>query len=142
MDISSPQVEEQIEAVNVVLDELGVADKPTLVVFNKIDRVTTPGLAKRFTEQYPNSIAVSAKTGEGFEAFMAELGKQLRPVREMLELSIPHSQSELIAQLHEVGQVLERDYDAAEAVFKALIPPSHRATFESYIIREDNLAKA
>ncbi len=142
VDISSPQVEEQIEAVNVVLGELGVADKPTLMVFNKIDRVTTPGLAKRFTEQYPNSIAVSAKTGEGFEAFMAELGKQLRPVREMLELSIPHSQSELIAQLHEVGQVLERDYDAAEAVFKALIPASHRTTFESYIIREDNLAKA
>ena len=142
VDISSPQVEEQIEAVNVVLDELGVADKPTLMVFNKIDRVTTPGLAKRFTDLHPNSIVVSARTGEGFEAFMAELGKQLRPVREMLELSIPHSQSEVIAQLHEVGQVLERDYDAAEAVFKALIPPSHRATFERFIIRENKLAKA
>ena len=88
VDISSPQVEEQIEAVNVVLDELGVADKPTLMVFNKIDRVTTPGLAKRFTDLYPNSIVVSARTGEGFEAFMAELGKQLRPVREMRVLSI------------------------------------------------------
>ena len=142
VDISSPQVEEQIEAVNVVLDELSVADKPMLIVFNKIDRVTVPGLTKRFTEQYPNSIVVSAKTGEGFEAFMAELGKQLRPVREMLELSIPHSQSEVIAQLHEVGQVLERDYDAAEAVFKALIPPSHRAAFEPFIIREDDLKKA
>ena len=142
VDISSPQAEEQIEAVNVVLDELGVADKPMLMVFNKIDRVTAPGLAKRFTGQYPNSIVVSARTGKGFEAFMAELGKQLRPVREMLELSIPHSQSEVIAQLHEVGQVLERDYDAPEAMFKALIPPSHRAAFEPFIIREDDLAKA
>jgi len=142
VDISSPQAEEQIEAVNVVLDELGVADKPMLMVFNKIDRVTAPGLAKRFTDRYPNSIVVSARTGEGFEAFMAELGKQLRPVREMLELSIPHSQSEVIAQLHEVGQVLERDYDAPEAVFKAFIPPSHRAVFEPFIIREGDLAKA
>ena len=142
VDISSPQAEEQIEAVNVVLDELGVADKPMLMVFNKVDRVSAPGLAKRFTGQYPNSIVVSARTGEGFEAFMAELGKQLRPVREMLELSIPHSQSEVIAQLHEVGQVLERDYDAPEAMFKALIPPSHRAAFEPFIIREDDLAKA
>jgi len=48
----------------------------------------------------------------------------------------------VIAQLHEVGQVLERDYDAAEAVFKVFIPPSHRATFERFIIREDDLAKA
>ena len=142
VDISLPQAQEQIDAVNVVLDELDVADKPMLMVFNKIDRVTAPGLAKRFTDQYPNSIVVSARTGEGFDAFMSELGKQLRPVREMLEFSIPHSQPELIAQLHEVGQVLERDYDAPEAVFKALIPPSHRALFEPFIIREDDLAKA
>ena len=142
VDISLPQAQEQIDAVNVVLDELDVADKPMLMVFNKIDRVTAPGLAKRFTDQYPNSIVVSARTGEGFDAFMSELGKQLRPGREMLEFSIPHSQPELIAQLHEVGQVLERDYDAPEAVFKALIPPSHRALFEPFIIRKDELGKA
>ena len=142
VDISSPHAEEQIEAVNQVLGELGVADKPMLIVFNKIDRVTAPGLAKRYTTEYENSIVVSAKTGEGFDVFMAELGKQLRPVRQMVELSIPHSKSNVIARLHEVGQVLERNYDGAEAVFKALIPPNHLAHFESFIIAEDELAKA
>ena len=142
VDISSPHAEEQIEAVNQVLGELGVADKPMLMVFNKIDRVTAPGLAKRYTTEYENSIVVSAKTGEGFDAFMAELGKQLRPVRQMVELSIPHSKSNVIARLHEVGQVLERNYDGAEAVFKALIPPNHLAYFESFITAEDELAKA
>lgn len=142
VDISSPHAEEQIEAVNQVLGELGVADKPMLMVFNKIDRVTAPGLAKRYTTEYENSIVVSAKTGEGFDAFMAELGKQLRPVRQMVELSIPHSKSNVIARLHEVGQVLERNYDGAEAVFKALIPPNHLAHFESFITAEDELAKA
>ena len=142
VDISSPHAEEQIEAVNQVLGELGVADKPMLMVFNKIDRVTAPGLAKRYTSEYENSIVVSAKTREGFDAFMAELGKQLRPVRQMVELSIPHSKSNVIARLHEVGQVLERNYDGAEAVFKALIPPNHLAHFESFITAEDELAKA
>ena len=142
VDISSPHAEEQIEAVNQVLGELGVADKPMLMVFNKIDRVTAPGLAKRYTTEYENSIVVSAKTREGFYAFMAELGKQLRPVRQMVELSIPHSKSNVIARLHEVGQVLERNYDGAEAVFKALIPPNHLAHFESFITAEDELAKA
>ncbi len=142
VDISSPQAEEQIEAVNVVLYELGVADKPMLMVFNKIDRVTAPGLARRLTDEYPNSIVVSARSGEGFEAFMAELGKQLRPVRDLLVLSVPHSQSEVIARLHEVGQVLERDYNGNKAVLKVLVPPDHRAAFEPFIIREDGLAKA
>ena len=142
VDISSPQAEEQIEAVNVVLDELGVADKPMMMVFNKIDRVTSVSLAKRFTDQYPNSIVVSARTGEGFKAFMAELGKQLRPVRDMLVLGIPHSQSDVIARLHEVGQVLERQYNSNEAVIKALVPPDYRAVFEPFIIQDDSLAKA
>ncbi len=142
VDISSPQAEEQIEAVNVVLDELGVADKPMMMVFNKIDRVTSVSLAKRFTDQYPNSIVVSARTGEGFKAFMAELGKQLRPVRDMLVLGIPHSQSDVIERLHEVGQVLERQYNSNEAVIKALVPPDYRAVFEPFIIQGDSLAKA
>ena len=142
VDISSPQAEEQIEAVNIVLDELGVADKPMMMVFNKIDRVTSVSLAKRFTDQYPNSIVVSARTGEGFKAFMAELGKQLRPVRDMLVLGIPHSQSDVIARLHEVGQVLERQYNSNEAVIKALVPPDYRAVFEPFIIQGDSLAKA
>jgi len=41
-----------------------------------------------------------------------------------------------------VGQVLERNYDGAEALFKALIPPNHLAHFESFITAEDELAKA
>ncbi|MED6315514.1 MAG: GTPase HflX, partial [Verrucomicrobiota bacterium] len=78
----------------------------------------------------------------GFKAFMAELGKQLRPVRDMLVLGIPHSQSDVIARLHEVGQVLERQYNSNEAVFKALVPPDYRAVFEPFIIQGDSLAKA
>ena len=142
VDISSPQAEEQIEAVNIVLEELGVVDKPMMMVFNKIDRVTSVSLAKRFTDQYPNSIVVSARTGEGFKAFMAELGKQLRPIRDMLVLGIPHSQSDVIARLHEVAQVLERQYNSNEAVIKALVPPDYRAVFEPFIIQGDSLAKA
>ena len=134
VDVSSPYAEEQIEAVNLVLSELGVGEKRILMVFNKIDRISSSGLTNRFTEKYSNSIAVSAKTGEGFSEFMAELGKQLRPIRQMVELSIPHSKSNVIARIHEVGQVLERDYDGEEAFFKALIPPNYLDYFESYII--------
>ncbi len=37
VDISHPDFEEQIEVVNQTLKELGAADKPMMVVFNKID---------------------------------------------------------------------------------------------------------
>lgn len=142
VDVSSPYAEEQIEAVNLVLKDLGVEEKRTLMIFNKVDRISSSGLSKRFTDQYSNSIAVSAKTGEGFDELMAELSKQLRPIRQMVGISIPHSKSDIIARLHEVGQVLERNYDGDEAMFKALIPPNYLDYFESYLTDEDDFVNA
>ncbi|MBR1851532.1 MAG: GTPase HflX [Bacteroidales bacterium] len=40
VDISHPNHEEQIEAVNRTLEEIGANDKPTIMVFNKIDAYT------------------------------------------------------------------------------------------------------
>ena len=39
VDISHPQVEEQIQAVNAVLAEIGAGGKPTIMVLNKLDRL-------------------------------------------------------------------------------------------------------
>ena len=39
VDVSHPSFEEQIEIVNHTLVEIGAADKPTILVFNKIDRL-------------------------------------------------------------------------------------------------------
>lgn len=41
VDVSHPSFEEQIVVVNQTLAELGIADKPTILVFNKIDRITS-----------------------------------------------------------------------------------------------------
>jgi len=38
VDISHPQFEEQIDSVNQILDEIHSAEKPTIMVFNKIDQ--------------------------------------------------------------------------------------------------------
>ncbi len=133
VDLSHPLVEEQILAVNTVLDELGAAGKPTLMVFNKIDKFESRELLRQYLERFPNSIGVSAKTGEGRPEFLAELGAQLRPVREFVELSIPHERAAVIARLHAVAQVLERDYEGATARFKARIPPHLHEEFAAFI---------
>ena len=40
VDISHPDFEEQIEVVNETLKDLGVSDKPSMIIFNKIDNYT------------------------------------------------------------------------------------------------------
>ncbi len=134
VDASHPLAAEQIRAVNAVLEDIGAAGKPTLMVFNKIDRLENGDAAGRFLEQYPNSVAVSAATREGFPAFSAELGGRLRPSREFVELHVPHTEPAVIARLHAVGHVVERDYNGDGVRFKARIPPHCHAEFAAFIV--------
>jgi GTPase len=135
-DLSHPQVGEQIVAVNSVLEEIGAAGKPTLMVFNKVDRLGSSDLLSQCLERFPNGVGVSAKSGEGIPALLAELGTMLRPVRELVALAIPHHETAVIARLHSSAQVIERDYAGAHARFKARIPPHLRGEFEPFI-RDD-----
>ncbi|MEW6303909.1 MAG: GTPase HflX [Verrucomicrobiota bacterium] len=135
VDISHPAPEEQIAAVNTVLEEIGAGNKPTLMVFNKTDRVPDGFAVGRYLEAFPNGVAVSARTGDGFPGLMEELGRSLRPVREFVELAIPHGESSVIARLHALAQVVERDYEGELARFKARIPPYLHAEFAPFIVQ-------
>ena len=137
VDASHPEAEQQIQAVDAVLKDIGADGKPTVMVFNKIDQLNGSHDAfSRSLEQHPNGVAISATTGEGVPALLAELGSRLRPIREFMELSVPHDQSGVIARLHEVGQVVERDYNGKTARFKARIPPHLHEEFAPFFVRE------
>ena len=133
VDISHPQAEEQIDAVNTVLMEIGAAEKPVLMVFNKVDRLSgafPPGLR----EKYPNAVSISARTGEGIAPLLAELGTQLRPIREFLTLRVPQEKAAIIARIHAVGQVVESRYSGKNARFKVRIPPHLLDEFAAFVV--------
>jgi len=137
VDVSHSEADEQIRAVNAVLEEIGAQGKPTIMLFNKVDQLNGDRSALgRLLDKYPGSVAISATTGEGLPELLAELGSQLRPIREFLELEIPHEAASVIARLHELGQVIERNYEGSCARFKARIPPHLREEFAPYMVRE------
>ncbi|HWX19173.1 MAG TPA: GTPase HflX [Candidatus Binatia bacterium] len=136
-DVSHPQANDQIQSVDAVLKEIGAEGKPTLMVFNKIDQLNgNQSVLSGFLERYPHGVALSATTGEGLPSLLAQLGSQLRPIREFIELAVPHEQAGVIARLHEVAQVVERHYDGRTARFKARIPPHLREEFAPFVVRE------
>jgi GTP-binding protein HflX len=136
VDVSHPQAAEQIAAVNQVLAEIGADGKPTIMAFNKIDQFAGNGSLEKLLQQFPAAVGISAKTGEGIPALIEELSTQLRPIREFVELRVPHGHSAVIARLHEVAQVTERDYAGDEARFRARIPPHFHAEFAPFIVQE------
>jgi GTP-binding protein HflX len=79
VDSASPQRDEQIDAVNGVLAEIGAAEVPQLLVYNQIDRV--PGLEPEIVrDSYGKilNIKVSAFTGAGIEALREALAGAAR----------------------------------------------------------------
>ena len=140
VDASHPNFESHIETVQEVLKEIGADEKPTLLVFNKADRLDGGNTIAHLLETHPGSVAISAKTSAGFPELFSELGRLLKPIRKMVDVEIPHDQSAVIARLHATGQVLESDYEGTTARFKALIPPYMRDEFSSYIVPEPETA--
>lgn len=97
VDISHPDFEEQIQVVNQTLKELGCSDKPSLIVFNKIDNyhwvdkepddltpptkenVTLDELKKTWmARENENCIFISAKDKENIDEFREVLYKRVR----------------------------------------------------------------
>jgi GTP-binding protein HflX len=136
VDVSHPQAAEQIAAVNSVLAEIGADGKPTIMVFNKIDKYEGNGALDKYLQQYPNAVAISAEKASGIPGLIEEIGTQLRPLRQFVELRVPHAESAIIARLHQVAQVTERDYAGKQARFRARIPPHFHDEFAPYIVRE------
>ena len=135
VDISHPQAQEQIEAVNDVLVEIGAAEKPVLMVFNKMDQLagSVPPVMR---EKYPHAVSISAKTGEGVGPLLAELGTQLRPVREFLDLRVPQEKAAVIARIHAIGQVVTSRYSGKNARFRVRIPPHLHTEFAPFVVAE------
>lgn len=117
-DISHAETEGQAEDVMAILAELGVAeDAPLIEVWNKIDLVEEPALSARLAaaETRANVIALSAWTGEGIEALVAEITPRITPDRHHAELSLEPSEGRKRAWLYEQG-VVEEETMAADSL--------------------------
>lgn len=97
VDISHPDFEEQINVVNETLKELGASDKPTIIIFNKIDNYTwtekepddlTPETRENISLERlentwmarlnENCLFISAKNKENIDKFRDTLYKKVR----------------------------------------------------------------
>jgi len=123
VDLSHPRVDEQMRAVDNVVNELGAFGKQTLIVFNKIDILENRNLAETYRRRFPGSVAISAKTGLGIDQFVEILQSALGAWRLRSRFRVPLSESNLIAEVHRVGHVLDLQYDGDHAVITAHVPP-------------------
>jgi GTP-binding protein HflX len=123
VDLSQPRVDEHMHAVDNVVTELGAFGKQTLIVFNKVDILENRDLAEIYRRRFAGSVAISARTGQGIDQFVEALQSALGAWRLRSSFRVPLSESNLIAEVHRVGHVLDLQYDGDHAVITAHVPP-------------------
>jgi GTP-binding protein HflX len=135
VDASHPQAAEQIDAVNTVLETLNASELPTLMVFNKIDLLKEQVELQILRAKYPDSVAISAETGEGLELLKAELAERFAVHTTDISLTIPYAEGKILDFLYKHGEVLETDYQGDGIQVKARIPDRYLKSVHPFICR-------
>jgi GTP-binding protein HflX len=122
VDLTHPNVAEQAATVAETLTELGVTDVPVLVALNKIDRLAAPEQVIEQLAQYPNSLAISALTGQGLAELLARIEVVLQANRRPVTLLIPYNRGDLVSLLYERAIVNRETYQAEGVCLEAYVP--------------------
>lgn len=133
LDLSNPEVEQHYEATLAVLDELGARDKPTITVFNKVDRTIDPWHASRLRAELPEAIYVSAKTGEGMAELVTAIAQLLADKSPALEFALPGDRHDLVALLHRTGRILSEAYEDGRILVSAQVSDRTRNLLADYL---------
>lgn len=125
VDASSDMRDEQMKVVETILQQLGAADKPQIVLFNKKDACTPEQL-----EMLPS--------GEGYLKISAFDEGDLLRIRELIQehlsgdtlrFRIPAERGDLTSVLYRIGDVLLTEYDGNDVIYEVEI---QRGEYEKY----------
>ena len=130
IDAAHPRVDEQIDAVEAVLRELGARDKPMLAVFNKTDLERGRTQAIRLADRFRHHVAISAATGAGTEQLGQAVADLLRGRVMHLHLKIPASEGRLLAALHANGKVLAQKVSGRNMQIEAVVSAAFAASLD------------
>ncbi len=118
VDVSHPACEEHIATVIEVLGELGVADRPTMLVFNKNDLLDDRTRRKYLMATYPDAVWLSAETGEGLKDLRWAIYNYLEGDRLTLVVQIPQHEGKLLSELYRIGEILHTDYKGNDVLME------------------------
>jgi GTP-binding protein HflX len=121
-DAASPVVFAQISAVYTVLRELGIEEKDTLLVLNKIDLVRDRNQLEATLSRYPNAIPISARSGQGLAQLAKTVAEALSRNFVDVDVEMEVGNGRMLARLAEHGEVLSKSYHDSRVVVHCRMP--------------------
>lgn len=128
-DASNPAVYKQISAVYDVLEEIGIEEKDTLLILNKVDSASATQL-DAVLNRYPTAVKVSAKTQEGFKDLHQAASDALSRFFRDVDIEFDVSNGKLLAYLAAHGEVLSTKYTETSVQAHVRMPQKYLGRIE------------
>jgi GTPase len=122
VDASNPMAEAQVEAVNKVLAELDCANKPAILVLNKMDRVTDRTHMDVLMKHHPHAVAVSAATGEGLDALRDAVTEALASDFIDAEVAMDAGNGKVLAYLNAHADIFRQEFKDGRVQVRCRLP--------------------
>ncbi len=119
VDASNPSMDSQMHVVYDTLDKLGVADKPVITAFNKID-VAGDAILRDFKAD--KMVRISARHGNGLTELKDAIEEILRESKIYIEKLYSYNEAGKISLIRKYGQLLSEEYVAEGIEVKAYVP--------------------
>jgi GTPase len=129
----SRDVERQIHAVDTVLKDLDVTGRPTIIAVNKVDLLSDVEIDK-IRGRYPDAVFISAAKSRDFGELLSRIVTELSKLKVEVEMEVPFARGEVVAQVHDEGEVIEETYTNDGTRLKARIPREMLAGVGSYLL--------
>jgi GTP-binding protein HflX len=131
VDVSSPNLAEQIAVVDETLREIGAVGIPMLMVFNKVDILEDPDVLAEMRAKYPDSVAISAARGLQITALRERLAEIMESTYVERLIRVPVANANRIAKIHEYADVLDKRYDDEYGYYRLRYSPKLLEHIES-----------
>ena len=102
-DGSSPEMGQQHDTVEQVLEELGATEQKRIEVINKCDIADPP-------PSFPGAILISAKTGQGLDDLKDAIAEAIQETYVPVTFMSPFSRYGILSEIHAAGRVISETH--------------------------------
>ncbi len=122
VDVSNPRFRNLHDAVVDVLKELESFEKPTITIFNKIDKLTDKNWLTDLSGSFPNIAYISALKKENLSELLEKISELLTPSVVKVNVKIPINRMDLVNMIHNEGDVHSIEYSSDGVQISATVP--------------------
>ena len=133
IDLSHPQMEEQIEVVKNTIADLGIANKTAIYVFNKVDAIEDRSIIKNLQSKYEPSVFISAHRGINILGLKEMLLSMIHSAFTEITFTVSNADYKTISLLHDLAEITEQKYDENDIIITARVSDKTKERVEKII---------